>query len=62
MKYYAAWEKNGRWRVVMLSYYFSPKPLDNIREFKTFEEANKVARGVAKGIYGYRSGTHVNMR
>ena len=63
MRYYAAWKNKGKWRVVMLSNYnFPPRPVDNVRDFATFEEANNVARNISLGMWGYKPGVYVNMR
>ena len=63
MRNYAAWEKNGKWKVVMLSNYnFPPRVVDNVRDFETFEEANHVAKNISLGMWGYKPGVYVNMR
>ena len=62
MKHYAAWQYGEKWKVVMLSYYFPPRPLDNCRDFETFDEANTVAKNISLGMWGYKPGNYVNMR
>lgn len=36
--------------------------LGNVRSFETFDEANRVARDISAGRYGYKTGYYVNMR
>ncbi len=36
--------------------------LGDVRNFSTFEEADQVARDIARGEYGYEPGEYVSMR
>lgn len=49
--YNVARELNGEWL-----------PIFNIKNFNTFEEADKMAREVAEGKHGYKVGQYINMR
>jgi hypothetical protein len=49
--YNVAREHNGEWL-----------PIFNIKNFKTFEEADQVAKDCAQGKYDQHPGEYINMR
>lgn len=56
--------KNGKYAVARATLNCQWKPVGDIREFSTFEEANEVAQDVAAGKYQELAGPgqYVNMR
>ncbi len=63
MKNYAAVaKKDGTYAVAYIGPCLGIHYLNDIRTFKTYEEAVMVAQKIAKGEYGYASGNYVSMR
>ena len=59
---YCAISKNGKYQVCMIGPCGDFRPMGNVREFDTFEEADKVAFDMSFGEYGAYPGEHISMR
>ena len=62
VKYAACAWGEGVYRVCYTYYGYEWKPEFQIREFTTFEEADKIAKQCAAGMHGCYKGQYVNMR
>ncbi len=65
MEAYGAVPNGDKWTVKKTSVQdLEFKPISNVRDFATFEEADKVARDIAAGVYPdiAPAGRYINMR